>query len=156
MDSVKQYIERWCREEGWMSLVDDMIDSSAELHLTLSVLPPGSFRRTPLLMTVRQLRGTDRLVIEHQVPLPTGLFATMMAQERQQMEASSFELNQVLAARPGLLAWDLKFGENRSSLTVAHTLWLDGFNKNTFLTALIEMVKTDEILSELFYRLTVA
>jgi hypothetical protein len=150
---LRSSLERWCNEEGWVSIAEAVEVAAAGLGLSLDVRPPGSADIDPVRMSVRQPAGTDRLVVACRIPEPSEL-AGMMRSAPEELRAEVTALFRTLLLRPGFLdCVPVDAGGGAREFELSLTLWLDGLNKHTFLTALVEMSRSREIVLDSFRRI---
>jgi hypothetical protein len=152
---VKSLVELWCGEEDWVTLEEEKDAPPQEMRLVLRFRPPDSSRRTPSLIKVRKQEKSDRLFLEDAIPIPAEI--VMPAREGKsprppQETGSQAILDHIMSfliQRPGVLQVRLENREEQVLLSLALTIWLEGLNKHTFLTALVEMDKTREIVEKM-------
>jgi hypothetical protein len=152
---LRSLLDRWCNEEGWVT-VAEAADTGGGLSLSLDVRPPGSAAFDAVRISLHQPAGSDRLMVACRIPEPPDLAAAMRSAPGNVREELTRTL-QTLLLRPGCLDFSpVAAGSGAREFELSLTVWLDGLNKHTFLTALVELSRSREFVVDSFDRIRAA
>lgn len=126
-DKIKAAIKGWCSEEGPLQLVEDRSEAGHDFVLGLRAAAAGT---GTVPVDVLLVTGEARVTLRSQVT----------------SAASADEVATLLESRPATVGAEIS---NAGDPLVTAHVWVDGFSRHTFSTALAEVVKTGELLEGL-------
>jgi hypothetical protein len=146
-------IERWCTEEDWLSIEQQVTGPTGNPLLVLSVCPPDTPRRAGFLTEAIYMVDAGRLLIRQRAILPPEL--SHGTEEDGDLEAGLDRILAYLIDRPGVLVPEMTEAEGGPAMELTLTLWAEGLGKHTFLSALVDLDKTRERVEGMFRELVV-
>lgn len=142
-------VGQWIAGESWVSIHESQ-STPEEPAVLLDVVPGETIRAQTLAVRVSVPPGTSRVGFAHRMDLPRPTIAALTAEDPGVRAANMRELNRAILARPGLVTFGLAQENGEPKLELGIVRWLDGMSQDAFLGAIVDVLKTREVLLDLF------